>query len=43
MCKEFNCLPNSGGWLDQDPYICAVFRVISGIVSEEEAKKSKKK
>jgi hypothetical protein len=43
MCKEFNCLPYSGGWYDQDPEICAAFQLISGIIAEEENKKAKKK
>jgi hypothetical protein len=43
MCKEFHCLPDSGGWNDQDPQICASFKLISGIVAEEENKRAKKK
>jgi len=43
MCKEFNCLPVAGGWLDQDPFICATFRLMSNIVAEEENKRNKKK
>jgi hypothetical protein len=42
MCKEFHCLPNFGGWYDQDPYTCAVFSIIHNIVAEEENKKAKK-
>ena len=43
MCKEFNCLPDSGGWYDQNPYVCEIFGIISQIVAEEENKKHKKK
>jgi hypothetical protein len=42
-CKEFQCLPHSGGWYDQDPDICQAFMLISGVISEEESKKAKKK
>jgi hypothetical protein len=43
MCKEFNCLPDSGGWYDQSPDICEKFEIITKIISEEESKKNKKK
>ena len=43
MCKEFQCLPYSGGWYDQDPDICKAFALISNVISEEESKKAKKK
>ena len=43
MCQEFHCLPHSGGWYDQDPDICQAFALISNVISEEEAKKAKKK
>lgn len=43
MCKEFACLPDSGGWRDQDPDICQAFAVISNVVAEEENKKAKSK
>jgi hypothetical protein len=46
MCKEFGCLPNAGGWYDQDPEICTAFEIISNVISEVEhdkAKQAKKK
>jgi hypothetical protein len=43
MCREFNCLPYSGGWYDQDPDICNSFSVIYNVISEEENKKAKNK
>jgi len=42
-CREFNCLPDAGGWYDQSPYVCTVFSLIKSIEAEEENKKSKKK
>lgn len=41
MCKEFQCLPNTGGWYDQDPDICTAFEVISNVISEVEHDKAK--
>jgi len=42
-CKNFSCLPDSGGWYDQSPHVCTTFSLIYLIESEEEAKKNKSK
>lgn len=34
ICKDFNCLPEAGGWYDQDPEICWAFNEISSAISE---------
>lgn len=40
-CKEFNCLPDSGGYLDQDPEILFYFNQIQSTIADEEVKQSK--
>lgn len=42
-CNEFKCLPEAGGWNDQDPEVCQDFMVILNVIAEEENKKTKKK
>lgn len=34
-CKDFNCLPNAGGWYDQSPEVCESFMIIQNAVNEE--------
>jgi len=41
-CKNWNCLPDKGGWYDQNPYVCDIFSFIDDIVSQEESKRAKK-
>ena len=40
-CKEFNCLPNAGGLLDQDPTILDLFGIISYEMNQVEKLKQK--
>jgi len=45
-CKEWNCLPNAGGWYDQDPEICESFTVIQNEINKvknEEIRKQEAK
>lgn len=32
-CKTWNCLPQAGGWYDQDPEICEAFTVIENEIN----------
>jgi len=43
QCKEFNSLPNSGGLLDQDPYLLQCFNIISYEMAVVEQQKSPKR
>jgi hypothetical protein len=41
-CKNWGILPDSGGWYDQNPYVCEVFGMVDNIVAEEENRKMDK-
>lgn len=40
-CKEFNCLPYEGGYLDQPVKIMSAFSVIQGVVAQYQQKGGK--
>jgi hypothetical protein len=45
-CKRFRCLPEAGGWLDQDPDICGAFEAIAQeyeVWEEEERRKAERR
>jgi hypothetical protein len=42
-CKEWNCLPNSGGLFDQDPDLLDAFDIISYEVSKAEKQEQQRK
>jgi len=41
-CKEWHCLPNIGGYFDQDPDLMDSFDIISREVSKVETMEQKK-
>ena len=43
LCRDFHCLPEPGGLLDQDPVIVEAFAVIAGEVERLKAGERKKR
>lgn len=41
MCKEFNCLPNAGGLLDQDAYHVWIMEQVATAQGERHEKERK--
>ena len=41
-CKEWNVLPEKGGWYDQSPEVTEAFDIIAYQIHEEERKEQKK-
>lgn len=42
LCKEFKCLPTTGGLLDQDPHVVEAFILCMNIEGEHQAYKEAK-
>jgi len=40
-CHTWNCLPQGGGWYDQDPEICEAFTVIENEVNKVKNEKAR--